>query len=66
MRRICCLLERWESGGIESLLYNVLKRIDLTQLHVDIAASSLGKSIFTKPLQRSGVHFLSCQVISAT
>lgn len=57
MRRVCCLVERWESGGIESFLYNVLTRMDLTQLQVDIAASSLGKSIFTQPLQELGIHF---------
>ena len=57
MRRICCLLERWESGGIESFLYNILARIDLTQLQVDIVASSLGKSVFTKPLQDLGICF---------
>lgn len=57
MRRVCCLLERWESGGIESFLYNVLMRIDLNQLQVDIVASSLGKSVFTQPLQELGIHF---------
>lgn len=57
MRRICCLLERWESGGIESFLYNVLTRIDLAQLQVDVVVSSLGDSIFTKPLQEVGVCF---------
>ena len=57
MKRICCLVERWESGGIESFLYNILTRIDLTQLQVDIVVSSLGKSVFTEPLQKLGVSF---------
>lgn len=57
MRRICCLLERWESGGIESFLYNVLTRISLTQLHVDIVTASLGESVFTKSLQELGIRF---------
>lgn len=57
MRRVCCLLERWESGGIESFLYNVLTQIDLTQLQVDIIVSSLGESIFTRPLQKLGICF---------
>lgn len=57
MKRICCLVERWESGGIESFLYNVLKRVSLIQLQVDIVASSLGESIFTEPLQERGIHF---------
>lgn len=56
-RRICCFCERWESGGIESFLYNVLTRIDLTRLRIDIVVSDLGKSIFTEPLQKRGVNF---------
>lgn len=57
VRHICCLCERWESGGIESFLYNVLTQIDLTQLQVDIVAASLGESVFTKPLRELGVCF---------
>ncbi|WP_298068273.1 glycosyltransferase [uncultured Mailhella sp.] len=56
-RRICCFCERWESGGIESFLSNVLSRMDLTDLEVDIVATSLGESIFTRPLQDCGVSF---------
>lgn len=55
--RVCCLLERWESGGIEAFLYNVLTRIDLTQVQVDIAAASLGKSVFAEQFERLGIHF---------
>lgn len=57
MKRICCLCERWESGGIESFLHSVLMRLDLVQIQVDVVAASLGKSIFTKPLQMRGVCF---------
>ena len=57
MRRVCCLVERWESGGIESFLCNVLTQIDLSRLEVDIVAASLGESIFTKQLQGRGVRF---------
>lgn len=57
MRRICCFVERWESGGIESFLYSVLAQIDLTQLQVDVVASSLGKSVFTQSLQELGICF---------
>lgn len=56
-KKVCCFCERWESGGIESFLYNVLTRIDLAQFQVDIVASELGKSIFTKPLQELGIQF---------
>ena len=57
LRRICCFCERWESGGIESFLFNVLTRMDLTDLEVDIVAASLGESIFTDPLRDCGVRF---------
>lgn len=57
MRRICCLVEHWKSGGIESFLYNVLTRIDLSRLRVDVVAASLGESIFTSPLRERGIRF---------
>lgn len=56
--KICCFCERWESGGIEAFLCNVLTRIDLTRAQVDIVTASLGKSIFTEPLEKLGVRFL--------
>lgn len=57
-KRICCFCERWESGGIESFLFNVLTRMDLQHLEIDIVASSIGRSIFTKFLQKNGIHFI--------
>lgn len=57
MKRVCCLCERWESGGIESFLHNVLTRLDLAGLQVDIVAASLGESVFTDSLQSRGVRF---------
>ena len=56
-RRICCFCERWESGGIESFLCNVLNRVDMTDLQVDVVVSSLRESVFTKTLQYQGVRF---------
>ena len=47
-KRICCFCERWESGGIESFLFNVLTRMDLQHLEIDIVASSIGRGIFFK------------------
>lgn len=55
--KVCCLCERWESGGIESFLDNVLSRLDMERFQVDVVASSLGESVFTDGLRRSGVHF---------
>lgn len=56
--RVCCFCERWESGGIEAFLTNVLRRIDLKKIQVDIVSSSIGQSVFTEQLQKQGVRFL--------
>ena len=57
MKRICCFCERWESGGIESFLNNVLSRLDMQQVEVDIVAADLQESIFTKGLREKGISF---------
>ena len=57
MRRICCFCESWKSGGIESFLQNVLTRLDLSRIEVDIVAAQLENSIFTKELEERGVRF---------
>lgn len=56
-KRICVFCERWESGGIESFLCNVLLRMDLTGLEVDLVAAQLDASPFVQPLEAHGVHF---------
>ena len=56
-RRVCCFCETWESGGIESFLYNVLSQMDFTQLEVDLVASEVRDSVFTTGLQKHGVCF---------
>lgn len=56
-RRICCFCETWESGGIESFLYNVLCRLDLTGLEIDLVAAKIEESIFTDGLAQRGVRF---------
>lgn len=58
VKRICCFCERWESGGIESFLCNVLTRMNLADLEVDIVTASLGASVFTASLQGRGVRFI--------
>lgn len=58
MRKICCFCESWESGGIESFLNNILGRMDLGQLRVDIVCAELRPSVFTEPLQARGVRFV--------
>lgn len=56
-KKVCCFCEKWESGGIESFLCNVLLHMDLTGLEVDIVAAQLGESVFTQPLKAHGVQF---------
>ena len=57
-RKVCCFCERWESGGIESFLYNVLLHMDLSVIQVDIVAAELAESIFTESLREHGVRFV--------
>lgn len=55
--RVCCFCERWESGGIESFLHNVLTRMDLTCLEIDLVVSELKESVFSRRLREYGVNF---------
>lgn len=55
--RVCCLCESWASGGIESFLCNVLTRLDLTDLEVDVVAAQLYDSFFTEKLRAHGIRF---------
>lgn len=57
-RRICCFCETWESGGIESFLNNVLLRMDLSGLEVDIVAACIKESVFTLGLESKGIQFV--------
>jgi len=55
--KVCFFCERWESGGIESFLSNVLHCLDLETLQADIVAACLCQSVFTEPLKKLGVRF---------
>lgn len=55
--RVCCFCERWESGGIESFLRNVLLRMDMTHLEIDLVVSQLEESVFSQRLREHGVRF---------
>lgn len=57
-RRICCFVELWESGGIESFLNLVLSNIDLSDFEVDIVGAKISQSIFTEGLRARGVNFI--------
>jgi len=56
-RRVCCFCEKWESGGIESFLHNVLMRMDFSRIEVDIVAAQICESVFTAELKERGVRF---------
>ena len=56
-RRVCCFCEKWESGGIESFLHNVIRQMDLSRLEIDIVAAQMCESVFTAGLKEKGVHF---------
>jgi glycosyltransferase involved in cell wall biosynthesis len=57
MIRICCFCEKWESGGIESFLYNVLPYMDPQIMEVDVVASDLAESVFSESLRQRGIRF---------
>ena len=56
-RRVCCFCEKWESGGIESFLHNVIMEMDLSRLEIDIVAAQICESVFTASLKEKGVGF---------
>lgn len=56
-RRVCCFCEKWESGGIESFLHNVIMQMDLSRLEIDIVATQMCESVFTAVLKEKGVGF---------
>lgn len=55
--KVCCFCERWNSGGIESFLFNVLTRMNRNEIEIDLVASTLGSSVFTESLQERGIQF---------
>lgn len=57
MKKVCIYCQTWESGGIEAFLRNVLCRMDLSGLQIDIVTDKMGRSIFTDELKRRGVAF---------
>ncbi|MCF0120857.1 MAG: glycosyltransferase, partial [Oscillospiraceae bacterium] len=56
--RVCLFCQTWMSGGIESVIYNVLMHADMSRLDVDIVCEKLCDSVFTSPLQTLGVNFI--------
>ena len=56
-KRVCFFCERWASGGIESFLFNILSRWDMSGWEVHVVAACMEDSIFTEPLRQWGVCF---------
>ena len=47
-RRVCCFCEKWESGGIESFLHNVIMEMDNVAMIKDLVALGLGVSVVAR------------------
>ena len=56
--KICIYCQKWESGGIESFLYNMLSHMDRTGLSVDLVTDRIRDSIFTAPMEALGVRVI--------
>lgn len=57
-KRICIFCEKWESGGIESFITNVLTHMDLSEIQIDIVVAELDKSVFVAQLSQIGIKFI--------
>ncbi len=57
-KRICVFLERWESGGIESVISGLLLHLDADLYEADIVAESVGDSVFTERLSERGIGII--------
>ena len=55
--KVCCFCERWETGGIEAFLYNILTHMNLSNLEVDIVVFQLENGVFTDHLKSYGINF---------
>lgn len=53
--RVCCFLECWESGGIESFLLSLFENIDLEKFEIDVVAEKTKDSVFTDRLRSLGI-----------
>ena len=56
--RVCCFCEKWESGGIESFLTNILSSMDRNGLSVDIVVSQRSENVYEKTLCALGIPLL--------
>ena len=54
--KICIYCQKWDSGGIESFLYNMLSHMDRTGLTIDLVTDRVRDSIFTAPMEALGVR----------
>ncbi len=57
-RKICCFLESFELGGIESLLTDILTALDTSGLEIDVVAARITKNAYSDKLESLGVRFI--------
>ena len=58
-QKLCCLCQRWASGGIESFLFNLLTELPREEMELHLVAERLEESVFTETLRQRGVVFHS-------
>lgn len=56
-KRICVFCECWETGGIESFLFNVVSNMDLNGLEIDVVVSQFKAGVFSEKMSALGVNF---------
>lgn len=57
MKRICIYCDKFESGGIEAYLCNVLTHMNLSDLEVDVVAAQISQSVFVQRMRTKGIKF---------
>ena len=56
VRRVCIFCQRWNSGGIESFLSNILGYMDLSGIEIDIVVEEAGSCVFPEHLYNTSIR----------
>ena len=56
VRRVCVFCQKWNSGGIESFLSNILGHMDLSGMEVDIVVEEAESFAFPKDLYNTNIR----------
>lgn len=54
--KVCCFCEKWGSGGIESLLVNVLERMDRSEMQIHVVVSEVESDFYLPRLKACGIE----------